>query len=344
MRLQSGLFTAALVAVSVQTAFARDLTVIDFGGASQKAHIDAYYTPYEKSTGEKVIAGEYNGGVAKLKAMVDAGNVTWDLIELEPPELVRGCEEGFLAPIDWERHGKKADYIDAAVTECGVGAFVWSTVLAYNSAKMTEAPSNWADFWNVEKFPGKRGLRKGAKYTMEFALLADGVAREDVYSVLGTEEGVEQAFAKLDQLKENIQWWEAGAQPPQWLAAGDVVMSSAYNGRISAAKKEGTALELVWDGSVYALDYWAIPRGSENMDQIYDFLAIAADPANQMAYSQNVPYGPTISSAVDKMTPELLAEMPTAAENLAVSMQSDTEFWVENGEDLEEQFNAWASR
>lgn len=338
------LATGLLVAVAAQSAQARDLTVVDFGGASQKAHIETYYTPFEKASGHKVVAGEYNGEIAKIKAMVDSNNVTWDLIEVEAPELTRGCDEGFFMPLDWSKIGDKADYIDAAVTECGVGTFVWSTVLAYNPAKLKEAPKNWADFWDVQKFPGKRGLRKGAKYTLEFALLADGVAHDKLYEVLGTEEGIERAFKKLDALKANIQWWEAGAQPPQWLAAGDVVMSSAYNGRIASAKKEGTNLELVWNGSLYALDYWAAPTGSSNVDKIYDFLKFAGKPEVQVAYSQKVPYGPTAKSAVGQMTPELLADMPTAKENLSVAVQSNTEFWVENGEDLEERFNAWAAK
>ncbi|HNS94277.1 MAG TPA: ABC transporter substrate-binding protein, partial [Thauera sp.] len=242
----SFLRAAVLVALggAVGTASA-DITVISFGGASQKAQDKAYYAPFAKATGVKVVAGEYNGEQAKVKAMVEAGNVTWDVLEVESPELVRGCEEGLFEKIDFAQVGDKADFVPAAVSECGVGIFVWSTALAYNADRLKEAPTSWADFWNVDKFPGKRGLRKGAKYTLEFALLADGVPTSDVYKVLATPAGVDRAFAKLDKLKANIQWWEAGAQPPQLLASGDLVMSAAYNGRISAAQVEGKNLKVV---------------------------------------------------------------------------------------------------
>ena len=86
-------------------------------------------------------------------------------------------------------------------------------------------------------------MRKGARYNLEFALMADGVKTADVYKVLATKDGADRAFKKLTELKPNIQWWEAGAQPPQFLVAGDVVMTTAYNGRIDAAQREGKNLQ-----------------------------------------------------------------------------------------------------
>ncbi|MFX5756156.1 extracellular solute-binding protein, partial [Acinetobacter baumannii] len=114
-----------------------------------------------------------------------------------------------------------------------------------------DAPKGWADFFDTKKIPGKRALRQGPKTTLEIALMADGVAPKDVYKVLATDEGVDRAFKKLDTIKGDLVWWKAGAQPPQWLAAGDVVMSAAYNGRIAAAQTEGVKLAIVWPGSLY---------------------------------------------------------------------------------------------
>ena len=196
-------------------ALAVDLTVVSFGGANKAAQVKAFYEPFEKETGNKVLGGEYNGEMAKVKAMVDTRSVSWDLVEVESPELARGCDEGLFEELDPAQFGDEANFIDGAIQPCGVGFFVWSTVLAYNADKMSAAPTSWSDFWDVAKFPGKRGLRKGAKYTLEFALMADGVPVKDVYKVLASKEGQDRAFKKLDELKPNIQWWEAGAQPPQ---------------------------------------------------------------------------------------------------------------------------------
>ncbi|MBI1209127.1 MAG: extracellular solute-binding protein [Azospirillum sp.] len=321
-----------------------DLTVISFGGAVQQAQIKAYYEPFTAATGIKIIPGEYNGEQAKIKAMVDTKNVTWDVVEVETAELLRGCEEGLYEPLDFAKIGDKKDFLASAVTECGIGTFVWATILAYNADKLTTPPTSWADFWDVKKFPGKRSLRKGAKFTLEIALLADGVKPAEVYKVLATKEGVDRAFAKLDQIKGDIQWWQAGAQPPQMLASGDVIMSSAYNGRIATAQKEGRNLQIVWNGSVYDADHWTIPKGTPNAAEAYKFIQFASLPKTQGAYSQQIAYGPVNLKAIDGLDAKIAANLPTAPKNLENALANNGQFWVEYGEELEQRFNAWAAK
>ncbi|MDA7087703.1 ABC transporter substrate-binding protein [Pseudomonas sp. SA3-5] len=324
-------------------AMAADLTAISFGGASKEAQVKAFYEPFEKSTGNKILAGQYNGEMAKVKAMVDTNSVNWNLLEVESPELARGCDEGLFEPLDPALFGNPDDFIDGAIQPCGVGFFVWSTVLAYNADKLSGAPTGWVDFWDVEKFPGKRGLRKGAKYTLEFALMADGVAPAEVYKVLATREGVDRAFRKLDELKPNIQWWEAGAQPPQYLASGDVVMSSAYNGRIAAVQDESN-LQVVWNGGIYDFDSWAIPRGATNQEEAKQFIAFSVQAQPQKVFAENIAYGPAKKQAIDLLAPERLSVMPTTPENIKDQVAIDVTFWADYGEQLEQRFNAWAAR
>ncbi|MFK3800146.1 MULTISPECIES: polyamine ABC transporter substrate-binding protein [unclassified Pseudomonas] len=340
--------TLKLTALSVgmmcaAQAMAADLTVISFGGANKAAQEKAFYAPWEKAGNGKIIAGEYNGEMAKVKAMVDTKSVTYDLVEVESPELSRGCDEDMFEEIDPAILGKKEDYVPGAIQTCGVGFFVWSTVLAYNADKLKTAPTSWADFWNTEKFPGKRGLRKGAKYTLEFALMADGVAPKDVYKVLASKDGQDRAFKMLDKLKPNIQWWEAGAQPPQFLQSGDVVMSSAYNGRIAAVQKESN-LKIVWTGGVYDFDSWAIPKGAKNVAEAKKFLAYTLQPEQQKTYSENIAYGPANSQAVSLLTADNQKNMPTTPENIKDQVQLSVSFWTDNGESLEQRFNAWAAK
>jgi putative spermidine/putrescine transport system substrate-binding protein len=222
---------------------------------------------------------------------------------------------------------------------------VWSTVLAYNADKLTSAPTSWVDFWDTKKFPGKRGLRKGAKYTLEFALMADGVAPKDVYKVLAGKDGQDRAFKKLDELKPSIQWWEAGAQPPQYLASGDVVMSSAYNGRIAAVQKESN-LKVVWNGGIYDFDAWAIPKGLDKTraEAAKKFIAFSVQPQQQKTYSENIAYGPANTLAVPLLAKDVLKDMPTTPENIANQVQIDVSFWADNGEQLEQRFNSWAAK
>jgi len=339
--------TAALLAswcLLVLPAQAVDLTVISFGGIGKEAQIAAIYKPWEQAgENRRVIAGEWNGEMARIKAMVDTGSVTWNVVQVERPELVRGCEEGLFERLQPDTFLNSEDFVEGSLSECGVSFLVWSIILAYNADRFAVAPTGWQDFWDVEKFPGKRGLRRGAKYTLEIALMADGVPPDQIYPMLATPAGQDRAFAKLDQIKPYLQWWEAGTQPPQLLASGDLVMSSSYNGRISALREE-TNLKIVWAGGIYDIDAWAIPRGAKDLAAARDFIAFSVGPQAQKRYVDILDYGSTNKQAMALVAPERLENLPSSPANFAGQLPINIEFWIDWGEQLEERFNAWAAR
>jgi len=335
--------SALLIGLACQ-AQAESLTVISFGGQNKVAQDKAFYQPFAAAGKGTIQAGEYNGEMAKIRSMVQTGQVSWDVVEVEGPELRRGCDEGLFEPLDWSKLGDKNDFNPGAVSECCAGIFLWSTVLTYDAQKLKKAPTSWADFWNLKDFPGKRALRKSAKFTLEIALLADGVRREDVYAQLATPVGVDRAFKKLDQIKSQIQWWESGAQPLQWLVSGDVVMTSAYNGRVASAVSEGHDFKMVWDNSLYDLDSWAIVKGTPHKALAEQFIAFANQPENQKIFAENIPYGPTNKKATAMIEPAIAANLPTAPDNLINALPVDTQFWIDHGEELEQRFNAWAAK
>ena len=339
------LVVAAAASLLAGSALAQSqLTVVNFGGANGNAQKKAYVEPFEKATGTKIVGVEYNGEQAKIKAMVETKKVTWDVVEVESPDAARGCDEGLFEKLDYSKLVDKADLLPAAVNECAVGIFVWSTVMAYNGDKLKDGPKTWADFWDTRKFAGKRGMRKGARYNLEFALMADGVPSKDVYKVLGTPAGAERAFKKMTELKPSIQWWEAGAQPPQFLVAGDVVMTTAYNGRIDAAQREGKNLQISWTGGIYDLDYWVIPKGTPNKDLAMKFIASASQPAAQAEYAKLISYGPTNNKALGSLDAKTLALLPTSPANSKDALKFDITFWADQGEALEKRFAAWAAQ
>ena len=161
--------------------------------------------------------------------------------------------------------------------------------------------------------------------------------------MLGTKAGVERAFKKLDQIKGDIQWWEAGAQPPQLLASGDVVMSSVYNGRIRSPEGRQEP-QAGLERQHLRRRFLGHSQGHAKRDEAYKFIKFASQPENQRVFAGEIPYGPTHMKGIAGMDPKIAAELPTAPENLKGALASNTEFWVENGEDLEQRFNAWAAR
>ena len=344
MKLKPLMIAAAAAAVCLPALAQSQLTVVNFGGANGAAQKKAYFEAFEKSGAGKIQQVEYNGEQAKIKAMVEAKKVTWDVVEVESPDINRGCDEGLFEKLDWSKVGNKADFQPAAVHECGVGAFVWSTVMAYNGDKLKTAPTTWADFWDTKKYPGKRGMRKGARYNLEFALMADGVKTADVYKVLATKEGADRAFKKMTELKSNIQFWEAGAQPPQFLVAGDVAMTTAFSGRIDAAQREGKNLKITWTGGIYDLDYWVMPKGTPNKDLALKFISMASSPDAQAEYARNISYGPTNNKALAKLDPKVVNLLPTSPANSKDALQFNIHFWADQGEALEKRFAAWAAQ
>jgi putative spermidine/putrescine transport system substrate-binding protein len=359
MKLTKTLLAGSVLAFAASTAMAGEITVVSWGGAYTKSQVEAYHKPWIAQTGNSVVSEDYNGGLAEVKAQVEAGNVTWDLVDVELSDAVRGCDEGLLEPIDHSilpaaPDGTAAtdDFLPGTLHECAVANIVWSTIYAYDSSKMPNGPKTMADFFDLEKFPGKRGLRKGPKANLEMALIADGVPNNEIYDVLATEEGVDRAFAKLDTIKDSTVWWEAGAQPPQLLADGEVAMTTAYNGRIfNAVAAEDKPFEIVWDGQVYDLDLWVVPKGAPNKDLAMEFLAFSTATEQLAAQASWISYGPArksssplVGSYATKPDLAMGPQMPTAPENFATAIQNDFEFWADNQDELNERFNAWLAR
>lgn len=341
--------TTALTFVGF-AAQAEEITVVSFGGALAASQNEAFYKPFQEKTGIRVVSVDADNPAIPLKAQVEAGNVTMDVADIEPSDLVRLCDEGALEklPLD-ELPGAKwsEDYVTGGIYECGVGTVAYSTAIAYDKVK-TPGVTSSKDFFDLKTFPGKRGLRKSAKLTLEMALMADGVEPAKVYEVLGTPEGVDQAFKKLDTIKSDIIWWEAGAQPPQLLADGAVTMTTAYNGRIfNAAISENKPFEVLWDNQILDFNLFVIPKGAPHKDAAWEFIKFATSTEQLAAQTRYISYGPVRKSSnaligvfKDDKT-QMAPHMPTAPDNMKTALTNDIEFWSDYDIELSERFNAW---
>lgn len=355
------IIAAALVAawgavLAAHAAHARPLIVANFGGANGRAQELAFIQPFRRAQQVDIRGVEYSGELHAIRAMLKERRLDWDVVEVESADLKAGCEEGLFERIDRSAIPHANMLLTGTVQACGVGAFVWSTVMAYAPGRFREMPASWQDFWNVSRFPGKRGLRKGARYNMEIALMADGVHRRDVYAALATETGVRRALAKLEQLKPHIVWWESGSQPPQRLASGETTMSTAFNGRIAAANRDSpTQLTISWPDAIYELDYWAIVKGTPLRDQAQAFISHATSEEAQLAFSREIPYGPTHFNAIlrhdtGRARPAAAnpvadlsmagSDLPSAPGNMRRAVAFDPAFWARHGPALEKRFEA----
>ena len=341
------------VAALAQTGPQKDLTITSWGGSYTRSQMLAYVKPFRQRSGEWVVMETYNGGLKEVREQVETENVVWDLVDFELSDLIRGCNEGLLEKIDHGSlpagaDGKPAseDFIPGAFTECGVGQTVWATVVAYdNEAVGSNPPSKLADFFDVEAFPGKRGLRRDPRVVMEWALMADGVAADKVYQTLETEDGLERAFAVLDRIKTSIVWWSSGSEPVALLESGAVAMTSVWNGRVyRPIVEDGKGYTIIWDGQIWDIDSWGIPKGSHNLQKAMEFIRFATGSGPLAEQTKYISYGPARQSSMALVGDQVKSFLPTFPDNMANALQSDATWWAARKTELTARFEQWLTK
>ncbi|MDH3670802.1 MAG: ABC transporter substrate-binding protein [Gammaproteobacteria bacterium] len=346
-----GLFASS--SAMAQTSPQKELTVVSWGGSYTRSQMLAYVEPYRQERREWVSMETYNGGLKEIREQVETANVVWDVVDFELSDLIRGCREGLLEKID---HRKLAagsdgtsvtkDFIPGALTECGVGQTVWATVIGYNNKGFKGGrPTRLADFFDVQKFPGKRGLRRDPRVVMEWALMADGVAPNRVYQELETEAGQARAFAILDKIKTSIVWWAAGSEPVELLDAGTVVMTSVWNGRMyRPIVEDGKDYTVLWDGQIWDIDSWGIPKGTYNLKKALDFIRFATESRQLAEQTKYISYGPARKSSLPLVGNKVKAMLPTAPANMRNALQTNAEWWATHQAEFSEKFEQWLAK
>ncbi|MEO6273255.1 MAG: ABC transporter substrate-binding protein [Rhodoferax sp.] len=326
-------------------AWARDLTVVSWGGVFQDAQREVFFQPFTAASKLPLKEDSWDGGVGALRAKVQAGDANnWDVVQVEADELAVGCEEGLFEKIKPGTVGGASRYFPGMLSECGVPANIFSIVAAYDADKFKTAPQSWADFWDVKKFPGKRAMRSGPKMNLEFALMADGVAPDKVYDTLKTPAGVDRAFAKLEQLKPYIVWWTSGNQPMQLLGSGEVAMTTSYNGRIPAANAaDKRNFKVVWKGAMLNHDSWVVLRGSKQAADAVKFLEFFGRPEVQSKWPAKLNYGVGVVKAQEMIPAEAAKNLPSAPENLKQALPLSADFWLDSIDKLQPRFATWAA-
>lgn len=345
---------------------ADSMTIVSWGGAYQESQTKAYFEPYMEMNPEvEIITDESsNEAVAKLRAMNEAGNITWDLVDVTAADAMRLCDEGLAMEYDPDEllapapDGTPAseDFGDLIVSDCFIPQIVYSITFGYRTnveAWNGKEPDDICDVFDLENFPGQRSLEKRPINNMEWALLCAGVPKEDVYDVLATPEGQDRAFAQLDKIKDNTIWWSAGADTPQLLADGEIVMGSTYNGRLfSVIVEQNQPVEMMWDAQVYDLDGWIIPDGlpADRLARVKDFVRFATDTQRLADQAKYISYGPARESSAPlvgkhaELGIEMAPHMPTDPANAQNTFLQNYEWWADYRDDLDAKFQAWLAQ
>ena len=341
--------SAALVAgatmLDAGTASAQDksLTVASWGGAYQDAQREAWFKPTAEALGI-TIKEDTTSGIQDVRAQVMSGAVTWDLVQQGPNTCIKLEEEGLLEPIGLDQMDVEG-VPDNLKSEYWIGNMVYGTVLGWRDGIEEwegRTPSGWADLYDFENFPGARSMRRHPSYNLEAALIADGVPPAEVYDVLRTPEGVDRAFAKMEELKPHIvSWWPSGAGSAQLVVDGEVDMIGLWNGRIQNAIEAGAPYQYTFDEQLLIADCWMIPKGAPNADLARQAIAHMMTPEVQARLPNEINYAPANVDAYETgiIDEAVLEILPTAPGNRENSITFDARWWAENMDEVTRRFD-----
>jgi putative spermidine/putrescine transport system substrate-binding protein len=314
------------------------LTFASFGGVYQEAQRDGWLVPYTALTGVQFTESEESSN-ATIKAQVESGNVSWDVVDVGN-DFGLDANADLLEPLDYTLI-KQDEILEGFATKYRVGDITYGVVLAYNTDKTAgKVPEGWADFFDTAKIPGKRGLWKySTGGVLEFALMADGVKPADLYT---PKLDVDRAIKKLDTIKDDIVWWESGAQSQELIGSGEVAMSMIWNGRgYSAKHTDNKPVEMQWNQQILTADYFVVPKGTPNKQVAMEFIAWATCANNNAAVSNKIPYGPTNKNS--KANEAVVADLAVTNVDENTGYFNDT-YLIDNFDAIDAPFQAWVTQ
>ena len=317
------------------------LAITMWGGTAQTAHVDSYFTPWAEANGVS-IQQDSPTDYAKIKAQVEAGKVSWGVVEVEPNYANTACAEGLLEklPASVTDAATEAGVDPAQIGECGIPNLQYAFNIAYNTDTFPdEHPTTWAEFFDTEAFPGNRGFWKYATGGIfEAALLADGVAPDELYPL-----DLDRAFAKLDTIKSDIVFYDTGDQQAQLVASGEAPLVQAWNGRISQAAQAGQPVANEWGEHFVSYDRLVVLKGYENAELAMEWMTwFLENPWAQADDAVASAYAPVVPAALDLVPEDARKELPGYPANAALSAGGiDYGYWAENYNEVTERFNAW---
>lgn len=340
LALAAGLAPGASADTSV-LAGSGSVVVSTWGGSYTDAQVEAFFAPFSAATGIEVITTG-TPDAARLLLMHQTGNMEWDIVDAEAPMLFAAVDADALAPIDYDlihQITPADDLIPDNLLTHGFPSISFGWVLAWNADAEfpAGAPQSWADFWDVEQFPGRRALYADPKPLLEAALMADGVAVDAIYPI-----DLDRAFAKLDEIRPHVAiWYEDLGQADVLLRNAEVDMMLTSNGRAHAAKNDGLPVDFTFNQGAWEQGYWVVPAAAPNLGNAMKLVAWTSQAEGQAAFAEAFGYGGPNLRSYEGLSAEVLSGLPTAPENLPVQVAVDGEWWAANAGEVTRRWLEW---
>ena len=312
------------------------LYVNTWGGPWTETERRAFFAPFTERTGVTVRTVS-PVSFAALKAQAQSGRYEWDVTAINEPAWIRAATDKLVEPLNWSIIDRSRLPQDA-ITHDGVAVCVLSTNLCYRTDKFrNDTPRTWADFWDVKRFPGARGMYQDGRTCVRQALLADGVPRDKLYPM-----DIDRALAKLSELKPHVKvWWRQSAQAQQLIRDGEVDLQPIWNSGATALKRQGVPVEVSWEGALPVRTILGVVKGAPNRDNAFRYIQLCLEPERQAQFAQGVGYGPVNVAAYDHIPADVARDMPTHPANAPLCAVIDAAWEAEHSNEIEERFLQW---
>lgn len=332
------IFAVTCAICAIHPAYAADnakVVIASYGGSFQEAQTKAFFEPYAKSSGVKVIATTGTGH-AKIKAMVSSGNTTWDVVSADAAAYENEVKDNLLQPLDYSVI--KADGVPAQFrTKYGVGYMKFSENMAWSKTKFPKGLSP-AQFFDPS-VKARRVLLALPYYNLEFALLADGVKPAELYPL-----DVARALKVIDRVKDQIVGFKSPSDVQALIQQGEVDAAFAPAGRVENAIKAGASWTYGWDASVTAVEYWAVVKGAPDAAEAMKFINFAVQPKAQADLPRYIAYGPTNADALKQIDPSIAKNLPGNPESEKFGALLNSKWWNDNLESVTSRWNTYVMR
>jgi putative spermidine/putrescine transport system substrate-binding protein len=309
------------------------LVFTSYGGSFQRAQEKAWLKPYSKETGTE-IRQDSPTDYTRLQDMVENDKVVWDVVDVGNDFGLESTAD-LLEPLDYSVIDK-GPILEGYASKYRIACMLYANVLAYNTDHVEGTPRSWADFFDTQKFPGRRGLHKVPSETLEVALLGDGVLPKDLYPL-----DVDRALGKLDTIKDQIVWWEDAARSQQQIAKGKVALISAWNGRMQTEIDAGAPVSIQWNQNLQTADYLVVPKGTSRKDEAMKLIAYCVSGENNYRLSDYIEYAPINKESIPKVDPQVAPQLPTAHRDVGVTYNA--QWWDNHREAVENRFYNWVT-
>ncbi|ARP79785.1 spermidine/putrescine ABC transporter substrate-binding protein [Bordetella genomosp. 8] len=325
---------AALGTAMPLRAQARGISVTCWGGSYEAAVRQAFAEPFAKESGIPVTLVN-SADLTRMKVQVDSGNVSWDVFDSIGPQIMAGSRQGLWTPID-------TGIVDTSklLQPAGkdyVGSYSYAGGIAYDPKKFPDGkhPETFADFWDLKRYPGRRGLRSRVSENLEMALLADGVPPAQLYPL-----DVERAFKAMDRIKPAVRKWiETTPETVTLLTSNEIDFSYSYLSRVLPAQRAGSSVAMSMRQTLNSLEYLAVPKGGKNIQNAMRYVAFCLRPERQAAFCELVEFAPNAAGASDMVGAQARARMPDMKSPDAIIINDA--WWGENYDKLQRRFTEW---